>query len=163
MLVGIVGKMGTGKTLTLTYLAMKERKKHRKIYSNYKLNFPYKPIKNLNDFDKIRNGVFCADELWLWLDSRESGQAKNKFGSKILAKSRKRGIDVYYTTQHIMQIDARVRRVTDYLIFPQIKNGILIMEMYEYYNNSMEFLKKIQVQANKLFDYYDTSEEVLEY
>jgi hypothetical protein len=48
-------------------------------------------------------------------DSRASGSKKNKFITPILAKSRKRGIQIAYTVQYFKQIDIRIRTVTDFI------------------------------------------------
>jgi len=90
----IVGELGAGKTLTLSYLAWKNHFiKGRDIFSNYSLyGMPHTRIRSLADLEKMRDGFFAGDELWLWLDSRTSSKQMNKVTSDILLKSRKRGL-----------------------------------------------------------------------
>jgi len=64
VLMAIVGNLGAGKTLALTYLAWRNMGKGLKIYSNYNLKFPYIPIKNVNDVLGMSEGFFAGDELW---------------------------------------------------------------------------------------------------
>lgn len=116
-LIGFLGDLGSGKTLSLTYFAYRNWIKGRKIFSNYHLEFDHESIKTVDDIENIRAGFCALDELWLWIDSRLSMTKKNRFLSLVLIKSRKRDFDIGYTTQHWMQIDCRVRNVTDFLVF----------------------------------------------
>jgi len=120
VLFAIVGELGSGKTLALTYLAWNNwLKKQRKIYSNYNFyGFPFTPVKSVFNIDKMREGFFAGDELWLWLDARCSKKEKNRIISSILLKSRKRGITIAYTTQTIGQIEKRIRDITDFVSYP---------------------------------------------
>src|SRR3989304_7175833 len=97
VLVAIVGELGCGKTLALTYLAWHNYiNKGRQLYSNYSLKMPYTAIETTEDINDMHSGVFCGDELWLWLDSRASHSKKNRFIAAILAKSRKRDLEIIY-------------------------------------------------------------------
>jgi hypothetical protein len=160
MLVGICGNLGAGKTLTLTFFGWYlHTKMGASIYSNYWLQFPHKIIKDLTEIDNIKGGVFLGDELWSWMDSRTFGSNKNMAISKILLKSRKRGIDIFYTAQHFKQMDVRVRRITDMLCFPEMnaRGGCTV----HFYNYFMERTRKpITFDARFFFDKYDTEEEV---
>lgn len=120
VLFGILGELGSGKTLGLTYLAWHNWfNKGRKIFSNYNLyGFPFTKISTLPDLDKMKSGFFAGDELWLWLDSWGKRDDKKRMVSSILLKSRKRDITIAYTSQTVKQIVKRVRDVTDFLAYP---------------------------------------------
>ncbi len=120
MIVAIVGNLGTGKTATLTYLGMKYLLNGAKIYSNYRLKYNYTPVTTYQSFDRVHDGYFLADELWSYSDSRRSFSVSNEFVNDVLLASRKRGIHIFYTTQHYGQIDKRIRDITQYIIYPQI-------------------------------------------
>jgi hypothetical protein len=64
VLFGTVGELGSGKTLTLTFLSWKNwlfRK--QKIYSNYHLyQIPYIFVDSVEKLDKMKDGFFAADE-----------------------------------------------------------------------------------------------------
>jgi hypothetical protein len=53
--------LGAGKTLSLTYLAFRNYCKGKKIFSNYKLQFPYQKIESVDDIENIRNGFFAGE------------------------------------------------------------------------------------------------------
>lgn len=127
ILCAIVGGIGNGKTLFLTYLAMLHYKTGYKIVSNYHLNIPNFPIKILEDIEKILKEygkkifyMFAFDEGWIYIDSRLSQTKKNVVWTRFMNQTRKVGFDVFITSQHIGQIDVRVRDVMDRFFFPQI-------------------------------------------
>lgn len=86
VLMCIVGELGSGKTLTLTYLAWKNfYKKGRDVYSNYNLyDIPHTKVQSLNDLEKMRDGFFAGDELWLWLDCLEPSSMVTKNSGEVL-------------------------------------------------------------------------------
>lgn len=103
-------------------------------------------------------------KLWLWADSRASGSKKNKFVTPILAKSRKRGLDIIYTAQSFRQIDVRIRTITDIICIPQCNDSDpprrLAMRMY---NQSMMLQKTYKLRMPFLayvMQMYDTTEEI---
>lgn len=118
-----VGTLGAGKTLGLTWRAMIAHNQGKTLYSNYKLGFPHYTIDHPDQLEDIRNGFAALDELWLWMDSRASGDQKNMFRAKVLAKSRKRKIEIGYTAQNLMQIDKRIRNVTDTVYAPYLPHN----------------------------------------
>ena len=122
---GVIGNIGSGKTLFLTAMAYEEWKIKTNIYANYNLRFEFekfclnKEIQRENDNDNF----FVLDELWLSMDSRESNKDSNKIFTKALLQSRKWGgksirNDVLYSTQSFSQIDVRTRRITSLLFAP---------------------------------------------
>jgi len=160
MLVGICGNLGAGKTLTLTFFGWYlHTQLGAPLYTNYWVSMPHKTISTLDAIDTITGGVFLGDELWSWMDSRGFGTQKNMQIAKILLKSRKRGIDIFYTTQHFKQMDARVRRITDILCFPEMsKSGCCTVHFFNYF---MERVRKPLIfKSAYFFDKYNTEEEV---
>jgi hypothetical protein len=141
MLVAILGNLGKGKTLTLTYLGWNNffigRKK---IYSNYDLyGVPYTRITTIGSLESLmpledenilnkQEVVFLGDELWRWVSARTIGKgakALKDLIDRILLGSRKAFVTVIYTTQNLAQVDPWVRRTTDLFIYPILHNGIL--------------------------------------
>jgi hypothetical protein len=153
---------GAGKTLALTYLAARNYAQGRKIYANYKLEFPFIPVKTPDQINEMKEGFFAADELWTWADSRRSGSKKNKFITPVLAKSRKRGIHIGYTTQYFKQIDIRIRMVTDFIGIPRLNNNMTKCTLSVYQNPSMQIQRVYRFNPQKVFALYDTTEEVAE-
>ena len=119
-IVGIFGLQGTGKTMLLTALGVLAHRENIPIYANYHLTIPYTPIDSLEDIDQIHDGIFLADELWLWCFSRSSMTRMNQDLIKIVMLNRKRGVTIAYTTQTIGQADKLLRNVTNTWIEPHI-------------------------------------------
>lgn len=123
----IVGDPGAGKTATLAYMGLMYYKQGYTLHSNFQLYLPQPDgekrsishlIKTYNDFNKIREGYFLGDELWSWIDARMSMSDANMFLSDILLKARKRHFNLINTTQHISQLEKRIRNITQYVIYP---------------------------------------------
>jgi len=163
MLIAILGPLGCGKTLGMTYLGLKSYfayKRRVKLYSNYHLyGVPFFFVRNPDDIEEMHEGIFLGDELWLWLDSRASSSRKNKMIAKILAKSRKRGIEIFYTTQDFSQIDKRIRKITDYFCVPMLNKSESVCTLL-IYNKYMEMKRCLKFRTEKIFDCYDTTEEI---
>lgn len=121
----VTGELGSGKTLTLTYLAwLNHYEKKKKIFSNYNLyGIPHTPIDALDKLNQMRDGFFAADEMWLWLDSRCSRTEKQTVTADILLKSRKRGLTFAFTSQTLGQVESRVRKVIDFVVYPLMNPG----------------------------------------
>ncbi len=187
-LIAIIGKMGDGKTATLTFLAKHFFNQGNNIFSNYILkDINHKYVLSMNDIDNVKFGKAFYDEFWLWLDSRSSSfDEYNKKISDILLKSRKRGYDIYYTLQGFYQIDKRIRNVTDYILMPEAyvykncelskveQNFLYPIDMKQFLNDIVIYvdvcipvgeneLKKVDDFSFWLRDVansYDTSEEI---
>lgn len=165
MLVGVSGNLGSGKTLTATYLASRYFMEGKKIYSNYGLKLiPHERIYSIRELNNIREGVFVADELWTWIDSRMSQKAVNKVTSLVLAKSRKRDLTIVWTAQLVGTIEKRIRLLTEKILFP---------ETFPKGSDKVDYVK-VNVCDRKLnpvgsfvfpakpyFRLYDTNEEVM--
>ena len=163
----IVGSMGNGKTLTMTYLGLLLYQTGNKIYSNYPVKYPHTPILNPDDIKKIKNGVFLGDELWSWLDARESHKSKNKFVSSILLKSRKKGYDIFHTAQFRSQPDKRLREHTDFFVIPEYNpsNHTCKAKFHQYYGNDridMDANKVITFNAKPVYKLYNSYEGIYE-
>lgn len=70
VLFAIVGELGSGKTLALTYLAWKNWFFRRtKVYSTYHLyKIPYIFVDSIAKFDSMREGFVAGDEYWSIID-----------------------------------------------------------------------------------------------
>jgi DNA replication protein DnaC len=163
MIIGFTGAMGSGKTLSMTYYAYKYYKSGSTIFANYGLLFPHKDI----DYEKIKaldvefqNSVLCLDEIHVFIDSRSSMSKVNKVVSYLITQSRKRNIILMYSTQHIGQVDLRLRSNTDYFIScKQIEQHrkLYIVQSLVTWSGAHN---KMYLDASKVFKLYDTHEIV---
>jgi hypothetical protein len=163
VLFGIVGELGSGKSLALTYLGWRKwYYEGMKIYSNYRLyGIPYVPIKSVAQLDAIREGYCLFDELWTWLDSRASRSQRNRIVANILAKSRKRKLTIAFTTQSIDQVDVRIRNVLDFMAYPMMNaNNTMCRIAIFMGSKGKKFLKKLAFRTAPVFRMYDTEEEI---
>lgn len=161
VLMGIIGKLGEGKTLALTYFILRNYWKGRKIYSNYHLvKIPYTYVSTPDEIEDMHEGFFAGDELWQWADSRMSGSHKNKFITAILGKSRKRGINITYTAQYFKSIDIRIRTVTDFIAIPSLNASESICRVSVYSMPEMSLQQVFKFRTAPIFPLYDTKEEV---
>lgn len=161
MLIIILGNLGSGKTLLLTYLATKTK---RKIFANYEIY-----LKNYNKLEvdtllNLPNNIdVYLDEAYTWLESRVSGKALNRYLSYILLQSRKRTLDIYCTAQLFSTLDKRFREKADILIKCEKKN---LGYKYWIYNMN-QYTQKILLlpfeKAEKYYKVYDTYEIVEPY
>ena len=75
----VIGRQGSGKTLFLVKKAYDYYLEGKTIYSNIKLNFPFKPISLRDIIDcKLRNAVVILDEVHLLLSARNSLSRQNR-------------------------------------------------------------------------------------
>ena len=161
MLIAICGNLGWGKTLTLTAIGKIAQLGGYRIFSNYPVKYPFTFIKNPEAIEKVKEGIFLGDELWLWLDSRTSPSKRNMFISKILLKSRKRKFHVLYTTQSLMQIDIRIRRITDVFLLPKFIPPHWCKISF-YGQEGKRYRSPLTFDARPIYPMYDTSYEILD-
>lgn len=160
VLMAIVGNLGAGKTLALTYLAWRNMRKGLKIYSNYNLKFPYSPIRNINDVLGMQDGFFAGDELWHWIDCRASMSKKNQVVGNFLLTSRKKGVNFAFTAQSFGQIDVRIRKVCDFLAMPQLNVQETVCRLIIFSYPSLSPIRTYKFKTHPIFDLYDTNEVV---
>lgn len=169
MIVGFVGKMGSGKTLSLTRQVYKEYKRGKLIISNVHFSFPYKPItiEMLLNYDlddsELQNCVVVLDEAHVYLDSRASVSKKNRIISMFLTQTRKKNVHLYYTTQFFDQVDKRLRKNSEVII--QCKSTkykkMTIVFNYWFIRDEYGFIQKRNAfVGNKFFNLYDTTQVI---
>ncbi len=139
MIIGFIGIMGSGKTLSAVIESYIAYRMNCTIFSTMPLNFDHVPIKTAEDFLKCKNGVLLADELWYLLDSRFSMSTRNKVLSVILLRARKQNLHVFYTEQYYKQLDIRIRRNTNLYVLTTMYPYLDINQSKKYIQNGGHF------------------------
>jgi len=126
MLIGVIGQKGSGKTLFQSILGVYVHKKTGlPLRANYALRFS-EPVNNTKDIWRLKNEIFCFDELWITMDSRF--WKENSELTYWIMQIRHRDILVIYTAQHRSEIEKRVRLATDLFVISQklIQNNKIV-------------------------------------
>lgn len=167
-LTAIIGGLGSGKTLLMTYLGYHMS---RTIYSNYKLNFTNYRALDLLDLLNLPNNInVFLDELTAWLDSRVSAKATNRYLSYIFLQSRKMNTDIYATCQLFGSVDLRFRELSDVIIECEAVNEMkyndmivpefFVYRIYDRNKGSFSVKKLMYSDALPIFEMYNTYEIV---
>ncbi len=174
MIVGIIGKRGCGKTITMAKTVVDMLKKGKTIYTNFNINkkaidkkyhnkinlLDAKFFKNYKDF-KLYNCALFLDEIYVYIDARSSMSKRNRLWSYFINQTRKRDVDLYFTTQFFRQVELRLRENTEYFIFPQVikqHNAIIINNKIYSYENTLKLIGVERFVGNDYFNVYDTDE-----
>lgn len=131
------GLRGNGKTLTVTNYLYEDYLEGRLIYTNYYTSFSnvmdtQKIVELIfnSDINKFQNVSIGIDEIQLILNSIGTKGKALKFIMNLIAQSRKRNVDIYYTTQRFLDIHKRLRTQTDMIFEPFKKH-------YHYEDNNL--------------------------
>jgi hypothetical protein len=134
--------------------------RRKKIYSNIPLyKIPYIHIININQFELCEEGDCFFDELWTVCDSRLSLKKKNQFVSSILARSRKKHLNIFFTAQMVDQLDKRVRKICDFTAYPVLSGDETKIKVNIFrtgYPKEYNYLKTFWYQTSVVFEMYDT-------
>jgi len=157
MIVGITGKMGSGKTLLMSIFGFSFTKEVP-VYSNYETTFS-RVIKSLKELISITDGIILIDEIHLQLDARLWFTKEGVKFTHWVNQTRKKNLILFYTSQHFKQVDIRLRRATDLLIH-SLNFGYYFK--YLFIDPASEYLLKIiRVDKEKMkpfFQIYNTFE-----
>jgi len=165
MIIAICGGLGSGKTLLETRYAYKEHKKGKKIFANYNLNFEHTKI-NLVDLlehkPELENSGLFMDEIYIYLDSRLSMAKRNRMLSYFVFQTRKLGVTLYFTSQHIGQVDVRLRNMIDILCLCKqtIKKDWFKIDMTDYRDFPDVRSNTFVFNGSVYYPMYDTKELV---
>lgn len=159
MLCKIIGDVGTGKTLFMTYIA--DQCPDIPIYSNFNIKLPNVQSVDVFSVGDIKYGIILLDEMYEWLESRLSGSEINIHLSRIMFNSRKRGLDVYGSAQLGSSLDRRFNDMANYSANMRIFCLGLAKDLsgYLYIINEKYFYELKYKKATELFDIYNTYQE----
>lgn len=162
MLYIIIGNLGTGKTLLMTYFASNIVDKD--IYANYEIKHKnYKELKPIDVLSLPKNIECFIDEAYTWLESRLPSEALNRALSYILFQSRKKFTNFYLTVPLMSTLDKRFRLLATHIItcklIGTIKNPIAFKyKVIDRINDTIRtFIFDVEF-AKPIFEIYDTFE-----
>jgi len=162
MLITINGGLGSGKSLFLTIYALHSNKH---IVSNFTLfDKEYEKL----DIYKLISGeysdcVILIDEVYQYLDSRNSMSELNKLFSYFLFQSRKKNVELFICAQLRGTIDIRFRALTDYVIkCKHDVNGFTYALFNPNNPNENSIVLLTHEQAKGYFKFFDTNEIIMD-
>ena len=160
MLSIVVGNLGSGKTLFLVFMA--KLLQNKKIYSNFELKLSNYNEFVLNDFleNKYENCVIFLDEMYVYLESRCSGNTLNRVMSYLLFQSRKSNIQIYGTVQLLKTIDNRFRSLVDYTILAEICQSGFKYTMFDRKTLKLKTFIVNYENAKSYFELYNTKQKI---
>ena len=144
------GSRGSGKTLTMSFLALEYLIKRHRVWSNYKVEFPFRWINGsvkwyqtspvtMNEiyrFDQgLSRGIICIDEVNLWCSRKRSMTTANRLLNNTLQLLRKRQLTFLFTPQSYnwldsvlqFQVDCHMLCNDQYYLYPnRYKRGTMI-------------------------------------
>lgn len=108
------GSKGSGKTLAQTFYGLRAYLSGFNVYSNYHLNFPYTPLRCIDDIQQAHDGLVLFDDLEQWLSSRNWKKAENTQVLQIILQGGKRRLTVLFSCKRPENVDVLLRDTVDY-------------------------------------------------
>jgi hypothetical protein len=176
MIVGIEGGLGSGKTILMTRYLVKDFKSGHRIYSNYGLKqIDYELIDLSKILDMHKDGFNLSDcslgidEITVFADCRKSGSKLNRVISYFILQSRKRNVDIYFTTQNLNMVDFRLLDYMDFQILCEKVHNKVGLEVEGYAKYTVFDLrdirnitiKKFVLKLTNYYQFYYTNEVIL--
>jgi hypothetical protein len=147
------------------------------IRANFGLvDIPYSPLDVIEilELDKnqlaIKNISLGIDELTVFADCRVSVSKMNRIFSYFILQTRKRSVNLYFTTQNLDMIDKRVLNHLDISVYcekvkDQQGNEVEGLRKYTIWDfrdtHNIPRPKKILLDITKYYKYYDTNEVIM--
>lgn len=163
MIIGLSGGLGSGKTLTTTFLIVMLKKQfNMNIVTNYHTDVTDVKVDNPVELDNVSremSGAQGLDELWAWADSRKSSE--NDVMTGLVINSRKRGWVIVYNAQKFHMVDKRLRDNTDYYgVCEHVKGAETDMCKVQFLDKDLNMAGTMSYDPSPFYDMYDTKEEV---
>lgn|GEM_PF-2112380 len=175
-MIGIEGNIGSGKTIYAVRCAKRDSDRNIKIVTNLELtNIPYEKfdIEQFlnNDYSKtLKNATVILDEITVYMDCRLGSSKQNLLMGYLVLQSRKRGLNIIYTTQDLDLVDyKRLVKYTNIVVYAQpiyVKNPDgKVIEQDDYRNYTIVDLRKrkdnitqFNMKISPYYKYYDTDQ-----
>lgn len=171
MIIGLLGNLGRGKTLTMVFLIglLLEETRIDNVVTNFRTDFTTHQVSNPQELDNVSQrdnfqAIYGLDEIWAWINARTA--MENFDMIEFVLNSRKRGCVIIYTTQSDKQVDPILTDNTDYLAVPfhredtETELNHDTVEIYIVDKETYEVVNRMVVDAETFYGTYDTTEEV---
>jgi len=169
MIIGIEGGLGSGKTLYMAKCLHKDFLNGFNIQSNFGLNFEHGDldVKMLMESStELQNVSIGIDEMTVFVDCRRSASRMNTLLSYFILQTRKRSVNLYYTTQDLNMIDLRLYNHTHITVICEklyFSNGEEIEDYRRYTLLDMRDKFRVKpksfvMKISDFYDLYDTNE-----
>lgn len=163
----------------MTYFAFLLWLKGYDIYSNYHLEFPYSPIKTLENFNNVKDGVLLCDDFENWVSSKFRSANEKKDVLNASLQFGKRNINYFiWSCKRPLEIDKTLRQTIDYFVecnmelkyMPSKKYDIDFLEKYlDNYRSRLNVYSAVDLKPvqevlvddlNLWCELYDTKQEI---
>lgn len=164
LLIGIVGPLGSGKTLTAIRLALFQKMKGREVWANIKVSFAdlVAPAEilllKMARERTITPRFVIIDEIGQIMNAADWATSESRLLSPIFARSRKLGYDIAWTSQTLNMVNINIRRITDVLIVCEFLEKSRKIRNYVFQGEQL--VKKNTYDSQVYYKYYDTREIV---
>jgi len=173
MLIGIEGGLGTGKTIMLLRYLLKDYNNKHDVYANFgikHIKYNNLNLQELLKYEKEQLNLFNAtigiDEITVMVDCRTSMSRRNRIFSYFILQSRKRNVNVYYTSQDLSMLDKRLVAHTHIVVICEMSYNRLneVIPNYRYYtivdmrNRNKTSIHRFHLNISKYYSFYDTDE-----
>lgn len=172
----ITGSLGSGKTAMLTRYGLKSST-NRNVISNYHLkNISYMKLDMVDlyfNHPDLKNMVLLGDELYTFMDCRTSMSKRNRLESYFITQTRKKNVDLYFTTQFSEFVDMRL--IAFVSVWIKMENiwlqsnvtGMMYKHPYKFIANFHDYRNQDNIKhfvrifdGRQWFEEYDTDEVI---
>lgn len=163
MVVGYTGLPGSGKTFQATARAVEALKAGRKVYSNYPIHGAFL-YEDLSQVLAVRDGVIIVDEINLVCPSRWFNKLPPKL-AYFWSQTRKFGLDIYWTAQHIDRVEKIVREISNWVwVYEALPlgfhKGLCFIPEHVGKEKARAFDRKLFRISKKIYAHYDTKHPI---
>lgn len=160
-IIGVVGDLGDGKTITGISLLVildqlyKITKRPKSVLTNVPVKTNHEFLEYFDQLDDRKDTLIFIDELHQIADSRQSMKGQNFFTSGITMDVRKFKNKFIWTSQANHQVEKRVRERTLLFLHPlQVKPLVFEIALTNIVNHEYD---KVVINLNGFKDLYDTT------
>jgi hypothetical protein len=172
MIIGLEGPLGGGKTIGMVRYLNKDYANGNRVFANFglrKIDYEFLNVLEVMQDQQLNNVSIGIDELTVFLDCRKSSSKVNRLLSYFILQTRKRNVNLYFTTQDFGMLDLRLMNHTHFQIYCDFvySRGGEPMDNYRVYTIfDMRDLSRVRthkyiLDISRYYDYYDTNEIIV--